>query len=225
MAPQRRYIQNQLLNPEYEKELPETAAAILDLLCSKQLFDCLHALDREQEYAIHQVILFFVGPASSVHIDGWFLDTTPHGLMHTVWIPLETLTLRNGPTCVYRWPREHFVRGKTLGLSDSIFVDEDPDLRNYHGYQSKLTEHVRAQQPAAMMMQMKPGDFAIWGSLTPHGTLPAAEEGASRLSMQVLVRPSRLPFGSFHQIETSNARPDNIGEIQRPGWRLITTAS
>src|SRR5262245_52849061 len=61
--PDRRQIGNQLLNPHRAETLPLTSTALIDLVCSPELRNCLNQLDGNNEYTIHQVILFFVGPA------------------------------------------------------------------------------------------------------------------------------------------------------------------
>jgi hypothetical protein len=218
-SPGRRYIRNPLLSPhQATASLPETSAALLDLLCSAELGRCLRELDGASEYTIHQVILFFVGPCMDTHVDGWFFDTVPHGGAHTVWIPLEEINIRNGPTCIFPWPRRQFLNGKALGLKD-LFTADKSDLSGYHQYQRAIVDRARSQRSGMVLPQMKPGDFAVWSSLTPHGTLPAAAEGTSRLSMQVLIRPTDMRWGTLRDIEFDKTPSDDPGRFIREGWR------
>lgn len=216
----RRYVRNPLANPHQEPALPATRAAFLDLICSPELRDCLRELDGADEYAVHQIVLFFVGPGMEPHVDGWFLDTVPHGGAHTVWIPLEDTTTVNGPTGIFPWPRRRFLDGKALGLGDS-FASEDIDFSEYLRYQKAILDRARSENPSMVVPQMKKGDFAVWSSLTPHGTLPARREGVSRLSLQVLVRPTNLKWGTFREIEFQKKPRDDAGKPFRAGWSLI----
>jgi hypothetical protein len=218
--PKHGHIANQLLNPHRaEDTLPLTSAALLDLICSPELRLCLNRLDGQDEYTVHQVILFFVGPAMDIHVDGWFFDTAPHGYAHTVWIPLEDLTIRNGPICVYPTPRARFIDAKELGLDDLFSARDDESLTRYHKYQNAIVRRCRESQSAVVVPQMTPGDFAVWTSLTPHGSLPA-REGTSRLSMQVLIPPSSYEWGRFEDILVNGNTRQEKGNLVRPGWRL-----
>jgi ectoine hydroxylase-related dioxygenase (phytanoyl-CoA dioxygenase family) len=215
-----KHIANQLLNPHRAETLPLTSAALVDLVCSPELRGCLNLLDGQDEYTIHQVILFFVGPAMDIHVDGWFFDTTPHGYAHTVWIPLEDLTIDNGPICVYPTPRARYVDPTELGLNDLFSARDDDSLTRYHAYQNAIIERCRRSQSAVVAPQIKRGDFVVWTSLTPHGSF-RAREGTSRLSMQVLIRPSSYDWGRFQDIEVDKKPRQEKGTPIRPGWRLF----
>lgn len=219
-TPENRQIGNQLLNPHRAEQLPLTSAALIDLICSPELRQCLHQLDGKDEYTIHQVILFFAGPAMHIHVDGWFFDTAPQGYAHTVWIPLEELNIHNGPICLYPTPRGQFVGAAELGMNDLFNARDDESLTRYHKYQNALTERFRRTQATVVAPQIKPGDFVVWSSLTPHGSFPS-QAGTSRLSMQVLVRPSSLEWGSVQDILVDKKPRREIGDPVRPGWRLM----
>jgi hypothetical protein len=214
------HISNQLLQPHWEEHLPRTSAALLDLLCSPELSRCLNQLDGHNAYSIHQIILFFVGPMMGTHIDGWYLDTVPQGYLHTVWIPLEPLTTFNGPVYVYPTRRGRFVDADELGLHGLFDSPDDEAITKYSAYCEANLERCRRLQPAVVTPQLEPGDFVVWTSLTPHGSFPR-QAGTSRLSMQVLVRPSSYPWGHVQDILVDKKPKHDMGKQIRPGWRAL----
>lgn len=213
-------ISNYLLDPHLAKTLPLTCAALIDLVCSPELWRCLNQLDGQDEYTVHQILLFFTGPGMDIHVDGWFFDTTPQGYAHTVWIPLEDLTADNGPVFVYPTPRGRFIDEAELGLEGLFSAPDDEKLTRYHRYQNAIIGRCRKFQSSVVSPQMSLGDFTVWTSLTPHGSFPA-RKGTSRLSLQVLVRPTSYDWGRFNDILVIKKPRQEKGDPIRPGWRLF----
>jgi hypothetical protein len=98
-----------LLDPHAQSETPRTAAAIESLLLTDRIADLLTSIDGAQNYTVHQTIVFFTPPGTGLHLDGWSFDTDPRGFGHTVWVPFEPVTLRNGPLAIVPWPRGKVV--------------------------------------------------------------------------------------------------------------------
>lgn len=210
-----------LLDPHRQPETVALGRALLDVICSDEMTARLQQIDGEGSYTIHQTILFFVGPTTNMHFDGWALETIPRGLCHTLWIPFEQVTLRNGPICVTPWERGNFLTPETLGLSDFV-PKEDPERKAYHSYHDRFERYVRDSGAVCALPLFDPGDFIVFSSTTPHGTLSAPDH-RSRLGMQVLVRPSRLPWNSTLAIlsgDPSNTEQGNVIAIN-DHWRMI----
>ena len=81
--------QSGLLNPHRMKEeaLREFTAAAVRLLSSEAVFDCLHKLDGNQRYTLHQSIFFFASARTDTHLDRVTLDTVPQGRSFTGGCP------------------------------------------------------------------------------------------------------------------------------------------
>jgi ectoine hydroxylase-related dioxygenase (phytanoyl-CoA dioxygenase family) len=214
---------NALLNPHAQPETPRTAAAIEDLLLTDTVADLLASVDGTDNHTVHQTILFFMAPGTDLHVDGWGLDTEPRGFAHTVWIPLEAVTLRNGPLAIVPWPRGNVLAPADLGVTER----PDPSDRSakfYAAYHAALNAHVRAHAPDCVVPQLDPGDLAVFASTTPHGTLPFHEP--SRWAMQVLVRPSNLRWASWAEFAQglSSSPKDPWRALKSVGsrWRIIS---
>jgi hypothetical protein len=188
------YIRNALLNVHLSApaDLEPLSAAVSTLITSPALADRLRKFDSAEHYTIHQTILFISTPTTDIHIDSWSLDTVPHGSAHTVWIPLQDMNTGSGVPCVIPWPRGKLLTEAELGLPD----DGPPNAR-YDRYQQALTEKFLKGSPESIMPLMRVGDFIAWSSLTPHFTVPSQPWPKERLSLQVLIRPTHCPWGTF----------------------------
>jgi ectoine hydroxylase-related dioxygenase (phytanoyl-CoA dioxygenase family) len=215
-----------LLDAHAQPETPSTATAIESLLLTDRVADLLTSIDGANNYTIHQTIVFFIPPGTGLHLDGWSLDTEPRGLGHTIWIPLEAVTLSNGPLAIVPWPRGKIVTASELGVDEPSEPADDP-RRPYETYHTALNEYLRHQAPDCVVPQLEAGDLVVFASSTPHGTLPFATP--SRWAMQVIVRPSNLRWGSWPQFQAGMAHSPNgpwrglktVGER----WRIVTIAS
>jgi ectoine hydroxylase-related dioxygenase (phytanoyl-CoA dioxygenase family) len=203
---------NGLLDPHAQPETPRTAAAIEDLLLTDGVADLLTSIDGAGRYTVHQTILFFTPPGTGIHIDGWGFDTDPRGFAHTVWIPLERVTTRNGPLAIVPWRRGDVVRPADLGVKEP-HEPADGSRRPYMAYHDALNVHLRDREQISP--ELAPGDFVTFASTTPHGTRPF--ETPSRWAMQVLVRPSNLRWGSWPQFAAG------LGQSPKDPWRSLRT--
>jgi ectoine hydroxylase-related dioxygenase (phytanoyl-CoA dioxygenase family) len=216
---------NALVDPHREPETKSIHAAILNLICSENVADLLQSIDAAGRYTIHQTILFFVPPGTELHIDGWKLDTEPRGRAHTLWIPLEPVTLRNGPLAIVPWPQGKVLSAEMLGVRTA--QSEDNERAYYHAYHSALNDHIREHHPDCVVPQLDPGDLVVFSSTTPHGTLPHHQGFPSRMAMQVLVRPSNLRWGPWRSLESGESSlpnwPPGRFSVVNHRWRFITS--
>jgi ectoine hydroxylase-related dioxygenase (phytanoyl-CoA dioxygenase family) len=205
-----------LLDPHAQSETPRTAAAIESLLLTDRIADLLTSIDGAQNYTVHQTIVFFTPPGTGLHLDGWSFDTDPRGFGHTVWVPFEPVTLRNGPLAIVPWPR-----GKVVAPSE--FDIALASAETYESYHAGLSAYVRRHAPDCVVPQLDPGDLVVFASTTPHGTLPFQEP--SRRAMQVIVRPSNLRWGSWPQFAAGLEHSPNgpWGALKSVGkrWRIV----
>lgn len=181
-----------LLNAHAQPESPRTAAAIEALLLTDRIAELMTSIDGAQNYTVHQTIVFFMPPGTGLHLDGWSFDTEPRGFGHTLWIPLEPVTLRNGPLAIVPWPRGKVVAPSELNV-------EAASVESYELYHDALNKYIHQNAPDCVVPQLDPGDLVVFASTTPHGTLPFVEP--SRRAMQVIARPSNLRWGSWPQFE------------------------
>jgi ectoine hydroxylase-related dioxygenase (phytanoyl-CoA dioxygenase family) len=205
-----------LLNPHAQSETPRTAAAIESLLLTDRIADLLTSIDGAQNYTVHQTIVFFTPPGTGLHLDGWSFDTEPRGFGHTLWVPFEPVTLRNGPLAIVPWER-----GKVVAPSELDVESASPQA--YESYHTALAAYIRQHAPDCVVPQLDPGDLVVFASTTPHGTLPF--EQPSRRAMQVIVRPSNLRWGSWPQFEAGLDHSPNgpWGALKPVGqrWRVV----
>ena len=166
--------------------------ALTTLLTSSELATVLQRLDGAEHYNIHQTLLFFAAQTTELHIDSWALDTAPRGFAHTLWIPLQDMDMRAGLPSVVPWPIGKVVTEEELGLSTNC-----PPGERYGRYQTALAKKVLSDRPEIVTAPVCKGDLIVWSSLTPHLTLPSLPFPAERLSLQVLLRPIHLRWGSF----------------------------
>jgi hypothetical protein len=188
--------------------LEPLSAALRALVTSSALYDRLAELDGAEHYTIHQTILFVAAPTTAIHIDSWTLDTAPHGFAHTVWIPLQDMSHEAGVPCVIPWPRNKIVTEEELGLAASDL----PFGERYDRYQQALSRKLLGSGPDVATSFMRKGDCMVWSSLTPHCTLPSRPRYIKRLSLQVLLRPTHLPWGNF-VIQPPQWEPDRVEQV------------
>lgn len=189
-------VRNPLLHPHIglPGDLVPLAAALRSLVTSPALADRLQKLDGERHYIVHQVLLFFAAQTTELHLDSWSLDTMPLGRSHTVWIPLQDMDHGSGLPAVIPWPCGNLISEEMLGLAPR---GADPRDERYELYHQALRTKLLAGSPEIATSLLRVGDLMVWSSLTPHFTLPQRHHPAERLSLQVLIRPSRFRWGDF----------------------------
>jgi hypothetical protein len=189
-------VRNPLLHPHLSLPGPlnPLATALRSLVTSPALADCLQVLDGERHYIVHQVLLFFAAQTTELHLDSWSLDTVPLGRSHTVWIPLQAMDHGSGLPAVIPWRYGDVIREEALGLTPGGTDRREERYENYH---RALRTKLLSGSPEVATSLLRTGDFMAWSSLTPHFTLPPRHFPAERLSLQVLIRPSRLRWGDF----------------------------
>jgi ectoine hydroxylase-related dioxygenase (phytanoyl-CoA dioxygenase family) len=188
-----KFVSNALYNPHCEPETAHLGQLIVQLVCGDETAACLEMLDGEPMHTMHQAILFFVPPGTGTHIDGWALDTFPPGNFMTMWVPLETITLHNGPVAVFPWKRGKFLTPEMLGVD----LSNKENQAAYFTYTEALVRSVHESGISCVVPQLEPGDFIVFSSLTPHATMPAKNEHLRRMALQILVRPTASRWGGI----------------------------
>jgi hypothetical protein len=114
-----------------------------------------------------------------MHLDSWSLDTSPQGLSHTVWIPLQPMDHSSGVSCVIPWwPRREVVTESMLGLTPD---GGDPREERY--------DRLLSGSPEVATSLMRCGDFMVWSPLTPHFTLrPRSRPSGCRYTGRRVIR-------------------------------------
>ncbi len=197
-------VKNSILNAHYSlpDDLKPLCVGLRDLVTSPQVYDCLHRLDGAEHYTVHQTIIFLSAQTTVPHLDSWSMDTVPHGFSHTIWIPLEDVGYLSGLPAVVPWPVGKLVTEADLGLPDGDFSFRERHDRYCEALNSRLT----ATGAEIRTAFMRPGDLMVWSSLTPHFTLPSTPFPRKRLSIQVLIRPTRYRWGTYVN------QPDKLSE-------------
>ena len=219
-------VSNALLNPHGRTEAIRTASAIRDLICTVEVADLLGSIDGATSYTIHQTIVFFTPPKTDMHVDGWSFDSQPRGYNHTLWIPLERVTLLNSPIAIVPWPLGRFIPPEEFGLVDFLAKGDNGTREDYHNYHNRLIEHVQQHRPDCVVPHLNPGDLVVFSSLTPHATMPYRQEPPSRRAIQVLIRDSSRRWASWEQQireGTTNAPDEPCDRLMTVSdrWRLV----
>jgi ectoine hydroxylase-related dioxygenase (phytanoyl-CoA dioxygenase family) len=216
-----KFVSNALYNPHLELETANLGKAIIHLACGVETAECLAAINDEQMHTMHQAIVFFVSPGTEPHIDGWALDTVPPGRFLTMWIPLEPITLHNGPVGVFPWPREKFLSPEMLGIE----VSEKDSRASYGRYHDALIRYLRDNGIGCVVPPLDPGDFIVFSSITPHATMPRLHEHFRRMALQILVRPSSSRWGGILMSRLDghamNGDPDSATDVNER-WRALS---
>jgi ectoine hydroxylase-related dioxygenase (phytanoyl-CoA dioxygenase family) len=195
-------------------------------VCTDHVAALLRSIDGAASHTIHQTIIFFIPPATDMHIDGWGLDSQPFGYSHTLWIPLEQVHLRNGPIAIVPWKLGRFMSPQELGFDRFLQGDDQGTREDYHQYQDRLLAHIRRNHPDCVVPQLEPGDMVLFSSLTPHATLPYNGGYPSRRAMQIMLRDSSRAWASWpQQFREKTANPpdeprDRIQSVNEQ-WRIL----
>ena len=187
-------IRNALFNLHLpiSDELRPLTIAIQEMVTAPSLAARLAELDGARRYHVNQTLLFFAAQTTAPHLDSWAIDTVPHGGAHTLWIPLRDMDYRSGVPAVVPWPVGRLISERDFGLStDAPYADR------YERYQTALSEKLLADSPEIVTALVRRGDVMVWSSLTPHFTMPSHPFPTERLSMQVLIWPEGVKWGSF----------------------------
>jgi hypothetical protein len=174
-------------------ELKPVYDSLRALITFPAISESLRQLDGAEHYTVHQTIIFISAQTTLPHLDSWSLDTVPHGFAHTLWIPLEDMDYLSGLPAVIPWPVGKLVTEAELGLSDVGL-----SFRQRHDqYCDVLSRKLLGTGAGIHSSFMRKGDLIVWGSLTPHFSLPSSPFPRKRLSLQVLVRPTHYRWGTF----------------------------
>jgi hypothetical protein len=181
--------QSGLLNPHRLGEGPLKAfsEATTRLLTSQSLFNCLHKLDGNDRYTLHQSIFFFVSARTDTHQDRVTLDTVPAGGSFTVWIPVDRVRPANGPLFVV--PRKLGVYDEAL---EGIGAGGESRGAMSGAYNDAVADSVGSSEIEAVMPFLQPGDVMIFGPSTPHGSFAALDKNLWRRSFQAIYRPTAI---------------------------------
>jgi len=159
-------------------ELRAFVEAFVHILTCEAMFDCLHAVDNEQHYTLHQTIFFFESPLTVPHIEAMTMDTTPQGRAHTVWMAVDDVTPLNGPPFVVPTPRGEY--------------DPYPDDELKETHRAMVLGKIVTQHTPVAALALQAGSLAIWAPSTPHGSMPPHPGHERRRSFQAIYRPTRL---------------------------------
>ena len=178
-----------LLNAHLLKDSPiqRFVDSFVRLLTSRAIYDCLHRLDSEPRYTLHQSIFFFVSPLTNPHIDRMTRDTAPPGRSFTVWVPIDPVGATNGPILVVPRPLGYYESEADLGTA----VVDDP-RKAEEAHRNALGRRLQADGAVAMVPLLNPGDVLVFAPSTPHGSLPPHQANAPRKSIQAIYRPASV---------------------------------
>jgi ectoine hydroxylase-related dioxygenase (phytanoyl-CoA dioxygenase family) len=215
-----RLIRNALFDPHSRAETPELARTLKQLICNDGVADLLSSVIEYDSYIIQQAILFFLPATTETHIDGWHSESWPPGNACTIWLPLEPVTLRNGPVYIMPWRAGRVLSPQSLGIADLLAHDSAEAYQIYH---RALNRYIEDQQTTAVVPLLNAADFLLFSSATPHGTIPYRNP-VSRLAVQVIVRGADQPFvfypGQFTGEFLSPPFDPSCYEVVNSRWRI-----
>jgi ectoine hydroxylase-related dioxygenase (phytanoyl-CoA dioxygenase family) len=209
-----RFVRNGLYNPHLETATAELGNMLLALICSGETADFLQIIDGDRQHTLHQIIMFFTTPGTDPHIDGWAIDTETPGDLCTLWIPLERVTLLNGPICVFPWRRGDLLLPESLGVGN---LDDYPEGEAYGAYHDALSSRIDHTDRSVVVPLLAPGDLVVFASTTPHASMPPRQNGMMRRALQVMVRPTSSRWGG---ILMSRLRKDESDVLFNDRWIL-----
>jgi ectoine hydroxylase-related dioxygenase (phytanoyl-CoA dioxygenase family) len=161
-----------------QPELQPFTGAFTRMLVSDAMFDCLHAVDGEEHYTLHQTIFFFESPITVPHIEAMTLDTIPRGRSHTVWMAIDDVTPLNGPPFVVPVARGQY--------------DPYPTGDSKEHHRAMVLENIVERNSPVIALALGAGSLAIWAPSTPHGSMPPHPGYEQRRSFQAIYRPTRI---------------------------------
>lgn len=159
-------------------EIQPFVGAFVQILTSDAMFSCLHAVDGEEHYTLHQTIFFFESPCTVPHIEAMTMDTVPQGRSHTVWMAVDDITPMNGPPFVVPVPRGQYDPYPSDGTKES--------------HRAMVLAGIVARHSPTLTLALTAGSLAIWAPSTPHGSMPPHPGHERRRSFQAIYRPTRL---------------------------------
>jgi ectoine hydroxylase-related dioxygenase (phytanoyl-CoA dioxygenase family) len=162
--------------------------AFARLLSSSAIFDCLHSLDTEERYTLHQTIFFFVSPLTVPHIDRMTLDTHPLGHSFTVWIAIDPIDSNNGPVFVVPTPAGQYDSDHDLGVVHEGGTSASIMKAHREGVARKL----KARGAMMVAPVLNPGDVLVFAPSTPHGSFPTRDAKLRRRAVQAIYRVTRF---------------------------------
>ena len=189
---------NSIMNPQSLKqpELTGFTEALMRLVTANEISRLLAVLDGHTRHLLHQIILFFVCPETSAHIDSFGTDTWPRGGAFTVWIPLENIQADAGPPFIHPM---NLLPSLDLEFGDDspIWRHENPNHQAGVAYSKALERHIADQGHDPVIITVGPGDVVFWSSVTVHGSMPVQKPNTSRRALQVLACPAGVEVGSY----------------------------
>jgi hypothetical protein len=194
-------------------DMGELQDAVRAITYSDELFQAMHALDGEERYTICQSLLFFMSPHTAIHIDSWTFDTSPLGYAHSMFIPLENMHMRSGFPCICPWPLGKVISEEELDVVDRTRGTPDYSFgKHYQAYNTALAKRFMSESWEVRGGLLRKGDMMVWSSLTPHASFPCNPFPAPRMSLQLILAPSRFPIGDFVRDKGMDRKVEKVSE-------------
>lgn len=140
-----------------------------------------------------QNMLFEKSTATVDHVDTWYLDTFPLGLLTGCWIALEKITAKGGSFHVY--PQSHLTPNPC------------PPTSSHDQLISIISKRKALYKKVSFYLE--PGDVLFWHSHLIHGSSPFQDEASTRLSLTAHYHPTILPVIPGRTAQAFAATPFN----------------
>ena len=141
---------------------------------------------RGQDYAFLRVGV--PGRATGLHFDYPFF-TRAHDQVWTVWLPIGATTIERGPIVVVEGSHRFTDMIDDLKGFDIVKSDRKANLPLTH------VEFARSRGARLLTADFQPGDMALFGMYTLHGSLDHHDPSRLvRISCDVRWQPARLPL-------------------------------
>ncbi len=148
-----------------------------DILCDK-LADFLVEVFATPNFVLHQSLIFFWSPVTDPHPDMVTLGSDDENECFTIWMALDDVSDLNGGIYV-----------TDLRRVDTSDVSKD----DYAHFADTYEERFYDAQPILISPVMRPGDFVLFSSTTPHGSFTPKKpwKTKKRWGIQLVFRTER----------------------------------
>lgn len=209
-------ISQSILNPSTLKTLHPLNNYLKEIIYHKNIEKVLSIIfaDKALKIGCWQDMFFDKSTATIPHIDSWYLDTMPKGLLLGVWIALEDIRSENGSFYVY--PGSHLNNWSDL---ESFTHDQ---------FINSINDYCKKNEKLKKELHINKGDVVFWNSKLVHGSTKQKTKGYSRKSVTAHYFPypsSLVDSKRIYNLNSVNRRlkKNKNFRIERFNANILTT--
>ncbi len=205
-----------ILNPSTLKTLHPFNNYLKEIIYHTNIEKILSIIftDKALKIGCWQDMFFDKSTATIPHIDSWYLDTLPKGLLLGVWIALEDIRSENGSFYVY--PGSH--------LNDWSYLENS----THDQFINSINDYCKKNEKLKKELFINKGDVVFWNSKLVHGSTKQNTKGYSRKSVTAHYFPypsSLVDSKRTYNLNSVNRRlkKNKYFRIERFNSNILTT--